>query len=311
MRSDQAAEVRGISTLIEVFKWRDVIILYDNKEYEKDFIPSLVNSFQEITHRSVSYKSSNIASCSSNEEIIEELQKLTRLKIKVFVVHVADGIWAYDATWALAEAVQRARLKTSTTRSSKDGTVLLREILQTRFKSLSGEIQYVNGKLIPSEPFEIVNVIGKGEIKRIGFWPCKEEVKSGKGSPQQQTIHNGRNLASTIDLERIIWPGGSRRELSSSETIKLRIGVPMRFGFKEPVRVEHDLETNITHVTGFSIDVFKDAIGALPYEVQYEFIPFEDASGNSAGTFNNLVYQVYLKVQICFNLLLLARLLRC
>ncbi|PRQ56866.1 putative periplasmic binding protein-like I [Rosa chinensis] len=381
MRSDQAAEVRGISALIEVFKWRDVIILYDNKEYEKDFIPSLVNSFQEITHRSVSYKSSNIASSSSNEEIIEELQKLTRLKIKVFVVHVshllaprlflianklgmmsegyawivtsssmnllqamnlsviesmqgvlgfkssipasinlhslttrlrrkfymedpnmeairelsADGIWAYDATWALAEAVERARLKNSTTRSSKDGAVLLNEMLQTRFKGLSGEIQYVNGKLIPSEPFGIVNVIGKGEIKRIGFWPCKEEVKSRKGSPYQQLIHSRRNLASTIDLERVIWPGGSKRELSSSETIKLRIGVPVRFGFKELVRVEHDLETNTTHVTGFSIDVFKAAIGALPYEVQYEFIPFEDANGNSAGTYNDLVYQVYLK----------------
>ncbi|XP_061997443.1 glutamate receptor 1.2-like [Rosa rugosa] len=381
MRADEAAEVKGISAIIEVFKWRDVILLYDSKEYERDFIPSLVKSFQEITHGSVAYKSSNIASSSSNEEITAELQKLINLKIKVFVVHVshffaprlflnakklgmmsegyawimtstsmnflhsmnlsviesmqgvlgfkssipasinlhslasrlrrkfymedpnmeairelsADGIWAYDATWALAEAVERARVKNSTTRSSKDGAVLLREILQTRFKGLSGEIQYVNGKLIPSEPFEIVNVIGKGEIKRIGFWPCKEEVKSGKGSPQQQLIHNGRNLASTIDLERIIWPGGSRRELSSSETLKLKIGVPVRIGFKELVRVEHDLQTNTTHVTGFSIDVFKAAIGALPYEVPYEFIPFEDANGNPAGTYNDLVYQVYLK----------------
>ncbi|XP_004308653.1 PREDICTED: glutamate receptor 1.4-like [Fragaria vesca subsp. vesca] len=380
-RSDQAAEVRGISALIEVFRWRDVILLYDNKAYEEDFIPSLVNSFQEITHGTVSFKSSNIASSSSNEEIIEELQKLTRLKIKVFVVHVshlfaprlflnanklgmmsegyvwivtsnsmnllqsmnlsviesmqgvvgfkssipasmslhslasrlrrkfyledpnmeairelnAEAVWAYDATWALAEAAEKARLTYSSTRSSKNGVLLLSGILQTRFRGLSSDIQYLNGKLIPSEPFEIVNVIGKGEIKRIGFWPCKEEVKSGKGSPHQQLIHRRSNLVSTIDLERIIWPGGSMKELSSSETIKLRIGVPVRFGFKELVRVEHDLETNTTHVTGFSIDVFKAAIEALPYEVVYEFIPFEDANGNAAGTYNDLVYQVYLK----------------
>ncbi|KAL6125658.1 hypothetical protein ACLB2K_073713 [Fragaria x ananassa] len=381
MSGDQAAEVRGISALIEVFRWRDVILLYDNKAYEEDFIPSLVNSFQEITHGTVSFKSSNIASCSSNEEIIEELQKLTRLKIKVFVVHVshlfaprlflnanklgmmsegyvwivtsnsmnllqsmnlsviesmqgvvgfkssipasmslhslasrlrrkfyledpnmeairelnAEAVRAYDATWALAEAAEKARLTYSSTRSSKNGVLLLSGILQTRFRGLSSDIQYLNGKLIPSEPFEIVNVIGKGEIKRIGFWPCKEEVKSGKGSPHQQLIHRRSNLVSTIDLERIIWPGGSMKELSSSETIKLRIGVPVRFGFKELVRVEHDLETNTTHVTGFSIDVFKAAIEALPYEVVYEFIPFEDANGNAAGTYNDLVYQVYLK----------------
>ncbi|KAK9911484.1 hypothetical protein M0R45_035392 [Rubus argutus] len=380
MRANQAAEVKGISALIEVFKWRDVILLYENKEYERDFIPSLVNSFQEITHGSVAYKSFNIASSSSNEEVIEELQKLMKLKIKVFVVHVShflapclflsahklgmmsegyswimtstsmnslhsmdlsviesmqgvlgfrssipasmslhsltsrlrrkfyledpnmeeirelsvDEIWAYDATWALAEAVERARLRNSITRSSK-GVVLLGEILQSRFKGLSGEIQYLNGKLISSEPFEIVNVIGKGEIKRIGLWPCKEEGQTRKESPQQLLIHNRRKLASTIDLERIIWPGGSKRELSTSETVKLRIGVPVRLGFKELVRVDHNLDTNTTHVTGFSIEVFKAAVGALPYEVQYEFIPFEDGNGNPAGTYNDLVYQVYLK----------------
>ncbi|KAK9911417.1 hypothetical protein M0R45_035327 [Rubus argutus] len=315
MHADEAAEVKGISALIEVFKWRDVILVYDNKEYERDFIPSLVNSFQEITHGSVACKSYNIASSSSDEEIIEYLQMLMKLKIKVFVVHVShflaprlflsanklgmmsegyswimtsssmdslhsmdlsviesiqgvlgfrssvpasmslhsltsrlrrkfyledpnmeairelsiDEIWAYDATWALAEAVERARLRNSTTRSSK-GVVLLGEILQSRFKGLSGGIQYLNGKLFSSEPFEIVNVIGK-----------------------------------------------------------------VKLGFNELVRVDHDPETKTTNVTGFSIEVFKAAVGALPYEVQYKFIPFEDGNGNPAGTYNDLVYQVYLK----------------
>ncbi|KAK9911407.1 hypothetical protein M0R45_035319 [Rubus argutus] len=381
MSTDEAAEIKGISALIEVFKWRDVILLYDNKDYERDFIPSLVNSFQENTHGSVAYKSSNIASSSSNEEIIEELQKLMKLKIKVFVVHVShflaprlflsanklgmmgegyawimtstsmdflhsmdlsiiesmqgvlgfkssipasmslysltsrlrrkfylqdpnmeairelstDGIRAYDATWALAEAVERARLKNSMTRSSK-GVVLLKDLLQSRFKGLSGEIQYLNRKLISSEPFEIVNVMGKGKIKRVEFWPCKEE-KTKNSSRKQQLINSRRSLASTIDLERIIWPGGLKRKLSSNETIKLRIGVPIvRSGFEELVRVDRDPETNITQVTGFSIDVFKAAIVALPYEVHCEFIPYDDDKRNPDGTnYNDLVYQVYLK----------------
>ncbi|XP_016649714.1 PREDICTED: glutamate receptor 1.2-like [Prunus mume] len=81
-----------------------------------------------------------------------------------------DGIWAYDATWALAEAVERTWTSTglnlvnlNNITSSKHGLLLLQEILQTRFKGISNEeIQYPNGKLV-SSAFEIVNVIGKGE----------------------------------------------------------------------------------------------------------------------------------------------------
>ncbi|BBG97146.1 Glutamate receptor family protein [Prunus dulcis] len=40
-------------------------------------------------------------------------------------------------------------------------------------------------------------------------------------------------------------------------------------------------------------NVFKAVIEALPYKVHYEFIPFEDANGNIAGTYNELVYRVY------------------
>ena len=35
---------------------------------------------------------------------------------------------------------------------------------------------------------------------------------------------------------------------------------------------------------------------ALPYNVDYEFIPFVKPNGESSGTSNDMVYQVYLKV---------------
>ncbi|PRQ56844.1 putative periplasmic binding protein-like I [Rosa chinensis] len=222
----------------------------------------------------------------------------------------ADGIRAYDATWALAEAVERSRKKFSTTRkqnirlnprhliesrSSKHGVVLLREILQSRLKGLRGEIKYINGRLF-SGAFEIVNVIGEGEIKRVGLWPCEK-----RSIEEWHLFNNRRSLLSTHDLETNKFfeesPSimkGSKKQLMSSEK-KLRIGVPVKVGFKEFVRMEHDIETNTTHITGFSIDVFKAAIRGLPYKVHYEFIPFEDSHGNMAGTYNDLVQQVYLK----------------
>ncbi|BBG97145.1 glutamate receptor 2.2 [Prunus dulcis] len=218
----------------------------------------------------------------------------------------ADAIWAYDATWALAEAIERARIVNSTnnqpytgldlpndinnTRSSGHGVLLLREILEGRFKGLCGETRYLNGKR-NSGAFEIVNVIGKGE-RTVGLLPCVEgNIK------ESHLLHNKRKLISTGDLETIIWPGGSTTVLKGSKTqlseVKLRIGVPVKAGFKELVRVDHDLQGNRTYVTGFCIDVFKAAIGALSYKVHYEFIPFQDANGHSAGTYNDLVDQKY------------------
>jgi len=34
----------------------------------------------------------------------------------------------------------------------------------------------------------------------------------------------------------------------------------------------------------------------LPYNVPYEYIPFEDGNGKMKGSYNDLVFQVYLQV---------------
>ncbi|PQM37469.1 glutamate receptor 1.3 [Prunus yedoensis var. nudiflora] len=79
-------------------------------------------------------------------------------------------------------------------------------------------------------------------------------------------------------------------QLSTSSEIKLRVGVPVRIGFNELVLMNHDNQTNRTYFTGFCIDVFEAAIRALPYEVNYDFVPIE--AGINAS-YNDLVYQVF------------------
>ncbi|KAL6124643.1 hypothetical protein ACLB2K_077155 [Fragaria x ananassa] len=122
----------------------------------------------------------------------------------------ADEIWAYDATWVLAEAVDRSWIKISTRLNQKDykdtesfklGGVLLEEILQSRIKGVSGEIQYSEQKLIAGK-LDIVNVIGKGE-RRVGVLTFEEEK-----TKESQPLKNKRKLLSTSDLETVIWPGG-------------------------------------------------------------------------------------------------------
>ncbi|XP_059626898.1 glutamate receptor 2.3-like [Cornus florida] len=219
------------------------------------------------------------------------------------------GLWAYDAIWALARAVERVTDKISQTKkqnvalnvmdlanigASQSGSIILNELLQIRFRGLSGEFQFMNGKLI-SRAFEIVNVFGKGE-RRVGFWTLTDGI-TREMFPTVSEKHP--TSSSTSGLEAIIWPGGSSTTpkgwLMPMNSKKLRIGVPVKQGFEDLIKVHHDPGTNATTATGFCIDVFKAAIDALPSDVSYEFIPFEDSNGEPAGNYNDLVYQVYLQ----------------
>ncbi|KAK1428538.1 hypothetical protein QVD17_17373 [Tagetes erecta] len=217
------------------------------------------------------------------------------------------NILAYDAIFAVATAVERAEIKrskdgkkadvsTSTdftnTRVSESRMLVLKELLNVRFKGLSGEFHLVNRKSV-AKPLEILNVIGKGE-KRVGFWTEDDGITMYlKSKPNHQHPYpiNG--------FKGIIWPGGSmfpprRRILQTGKT--LRIGVPMLVGFEEFVTIEQDPQTNATIAKGFCVDVFKAAIKALSYEVPYEFVPFSVVNKPlNSETYNQLLYEIYLQ----------------
>uniref|UniRef100_A0A2N9EYJ8 Glutamate receptor n=1 Tax=Fagus sylvatica TaxID=28930 RepID=A0A2N9EYJ8_FAGSY len=216
------------------------------------------------------------------------------------------GLWAYDAASALASAVEKVGItnfsfeKTAassyltdleTIGVSQNGPKLREALWATRFRGLAGEVSLHNGQL-QSSTFEIINVNGNGE-RKIAFWTPKLGLIRKLDSANTSTYSISKK-----NLGPIIWPGDSISIPKGWEIPqtgkKLRIGVPVKEGFSELVKVTHDPSTNKTQVTGYSIDVFNAVMGALPYAVSYEFIPFEKANGETAGTYNDLVYQVYL-----------------
>ncbi|KAK8569955.1 hypothetical protein V6N13_002663 [Hibiscus sabdariffa] len=79
---------------------------------------------------------------------------------------------------------------------------------------------------------------------------------------------------------------------------RLKIGVPVNPGFSELISVIRDPQTNETTVDGFCAEVFREAIKSLDYELQYEFVPFVDANGQLAGTYDDLIREVYHKISI-------------
>ncbi|KAL4367608.1 hypothetical protein GQ457_05G004260 [Hibiscus cannabinus] len=229
---------------------------------------------------------------------LNEDQSLQEMELNVY------GIWTYDAVQALALAAESTmaqhpdivrqetilNMNFTTIRSSQSGLFFVEEILQSRFKGLSRCFQLTRGRLIPKE-FEIVNVF-KGE-RIIGYW----NPENGITSVLKEENHIKMNSTSSNKLESVIWPGGTMNvpKCWNLHGKRLRIGVPLNNGFRELISVIRDPQTNNTTVTGFCVDVFKEAIKTLDYEVHYEFFPFVDANGQMAGTYYDLILQVFNK----------------
>ena len=218
------------------------------------------------------------------------------------------GLWAYDAASALAKAIEKVGTTNfgfkNTTASSNltdlatmgvslNGQKLHQALLDTRFTGLAGEFNLQNGQL-QSSTFQIINVNGNGE-RGVAFWIPENGLVRELNSTNTSTYSTSRR-----NLGPVIWPGDSSSipkgwEIPTNGK-KLRVGVPVKAGFFEFVRVGHDASTNTTNVQGYSIDIFKAVMKSLPYNVNYEFIPFAKPNGESAGTYNDMVYQVYLGV---------------
>ncbi|XP_020264749.1 glutamate receptor 2.7-like isoform X2 [Asparagus officinalis] len=214
---------------------------------------------------------------------------------------------AYDTAWALAIAaekvgVEKTHLQKSlsnssstsldTLSSSTNGPKLLEAILNCRFGGLSGQFHLL-GRELQSSTFKIINIVGKGE-RQLGFWTPKYGI-SRKLNPSIKETYS-----TAIDnLNPIIWPGETSIVPKGWQTPvsgkKLRIGVPIKDDFQEFVKVEKDPITNAITVTGFSIDVFEAVVQSLPYAISYDYIPFADVQGKSAGSYDDLVYQVHLQ----------------
>lgn len=74
----------------------------------------------------------------------------------------------------------------------------------------------------------------------------------------------------------------------------------MKEGFTRFVNVTRYPGTNKLKVEGYCIDLFDAVVAELPYAMNYEYIPFVNSDDKSAGTYNDLIYQVFLGVNRFF-----------
>ncbi|CAJ2643707.1 unnamed protein product [Trifolium pratense] len=227
------------------------------------------------------------------------------------------GIWAYDATIALAMAIENVGIgntkfgynESNTSRNynipdfekfgiAQNGDKLSEALSNTSFNGLSGDFNVIGGKLQAST-FEIINMIGDGE-KRVGFWTPDKGLTRNLDSKGNMS-NNSRYSSSKDDLGSIIWPGDVYSIPKGWEipTIgkKLKIGVPIKSGennYTEFLKVTYDHSTDTTKATGFCIDVFTAVVDILPYDLPYEFVRYAKPDGDEmAGTYDELINQLY------------------
>ncbi|XVE71315.1 hypothetical protein DITRI_Ditri10aG0141400 [Diplodiscus trichospermus] len=230
-------------------------------------------------------------------KFLQDYPNTTNAELNLF------GLWAYDATFALAMAIEKAgtaNLRFNETNISSGGATdletlgvslngprLIQELSKTKVRGLSGDFRFDNGQL-PSSVFQIVNVNGNGE-KRVGFWtPESGLVKK----------YTSTNSTSKPKLGPIIWPGDTTSVPRGWEMPtygkRMKIGVPVKVGFTEFVEVVWDpIAQKEKSIRGYSIDVFDAVMDKLPYAVPYDYVPFATPEGKTAGSYNDLIDQVY------------------
>lgn len=203
------------------------------------------------------------------------------------------GLWAYDTVWALAKAIEMVSPESINVLENDYGRVIRNRLLKTKFKGISGDFSLVKGQL-QSSAFEIINMVDNKE-KVIGYWTPKNGLTRESDKVEKADQYS----TSMYELRPPMWPGNTKH-IPRGWTIpvngkKLRIGVPVKPGFEAYVKVEMDPYTHEPIVTGFSYDVFLEALALLPFALPHKPIPFHIDTNKS--TYNDLLYQVKLQVR--------------
>ncbi|KAF6177171.1 hypothetical protein GIB67_025508 [Kingdonia uniflora] len=186
-----------------------------------------------------------------------------------------DALRAYDTISTIAKAlVELTNNSTSKT--------LFQNILMCNFSGLSGRIQFEDGQISHYPVYRIVNVLRKSYID-LKFWSSKFGFSNSEDGENDGNGGTLKVLGSVVN-----WPGGLLERAPRGWVVPnvakpMNVGIPGRTVFEKFVKVNEGEDP-----TGFCIDIFKEAVRLLNYDLPHVFHPFN-------GTYHDLVDRVYLK----------------
>ncbi|KAL6982274.1 hypothetical protein U1Q18_049523 [Sarracenia purpurea var. burkii] len=215
----------------------------------------------------------------------------------------AYGLFAYDAVWLVAHAIDSFFIQGGIISFSNDsrlrfvgrsrnlnldamtifdgGALLLKNILQSDLVGLTGPIKFNPDRTRMLPAYDVINVIGTG-FRQIGYW----SNYSGLSTVPPETLYSRppNDSSANDQLYSVVWPGETttkpRGWVFPNNGKQLRIGVPNRVSFRDFVSQVRGTNT----LKGFCIDVFTAAVNLLPYAVPYQFIAYGDGKKNPSYT---------------------------
>lgn len=87
IKEDETAMAKSIAALVDLYKWRDVIFIYENTDQGPEILQYLFESLQDKNIR-ITYRSA-VSASATNVQIIQELHKLMNIHTSVYIVHMS------------------------------------------------------------------------------------------------------------------------------------------------------------------------------------------------------------------------------
>ncbi|KAJ3704817.1 hypothetical protein LUZ61_008522 [Rhynchospora tenuis] len=292
---NDAAQVYTIATLIKAYGWREVVPVYEDTDFGRDIIPYLADALQEIDVR-IPYRSL-INESSTNDQIQKELYKLQTMQTRVFIVHMTPsrgstlflnaqevGMMSKGYVWIMTNGITNVidSLDPSVTSAMK-GIVGVRPHVP-KSKKLEKFATMWRKRFQEDNPSD-----KPCEVSAIALWAY-------------DTIHALVLAVEKVGVQKTKLQKNSKQfPTSSFEHLPVFSNGPQllktisHIQYRAFVKVETDPVTNAVTVSGLSVDVFEAAIKRLPYAVSYEYEYVGLGSKANSMSYNDLVYQIYLK----------------
>ncbi|XP_051134692.1 glutamate receptor 2.2-like isoform X4 [Andrographis paniculata] len=313
---DEINQFHGIASFIKQFKWKNFVYLYEDTADARLSQTYIDNIFQE-DNLDIVYRAA-ISLQATDDQIRNELHKLTSINSSIFVVHLSPplaskvfvnakilGMMNEGYAWILtSKAMNLWEPQSSSFCESMEGVVGFRTYIpdSSKLQNFTSRWRKDFQQIIASN-FTIrePNIIALWAYDAA--WALAEAVENAVVQPSKDQVdvldtqQFGRIKVSNIGpsivtaLMNSKFVGLAAPQNSSIQTSRksFKVGIPSRGRFHELIHTEYDEQGNAVKFTGFCMDVFETALARLPDKLYPEYLPFD----NRNNSYTDLVRQVY------------------
>ncbi|KAJ6673489.1 GLUTAMATE RECEPTOR [Salix viminalis] len=288
---NDSSQVKAIASIVQAYGWREIVPIYEDTEYGNGLVPFLLDAFQEIDTR-VPY-GSRIPLDFNHTQIMRELNKLKAMQKSIFLVHMSAllgsrlfllakeaGMMSEGYAWIVTDGLSALLDPVGyELMDSMQGVLGVRPHIPASKKLESFKSRW-RKNFTTSKP-----QIKMNELNLFGLWAYDTVWAIAMAVEKAGIVHSGYVKPNTSESTDDIASLGK----SEMGPRLLRSILSTRFQ-----GLSGDFHLGWWR-NGFTPDVFRSVVQALPFPLPYEFIPFVNKNKQSAGTYNELLYQIKLK----------------